>query len=330
MDLQQKTRRFGAAVILCTLCLRLFEAGVPIKIAQWLVQPNISSFLIYLETGRDVRFSASNEAFSPFFRESPAPWIKTEEIQALPPEKPSFSSEDAALIEIYNTSGKQYDLSALLQQPLRWDLRQEEPAVLILHTHTTESYTKNGEDYEETSSYRTLDEDYNMLSIGTKVTQLLEEAGIRVIQDKTFHDYPSYNGSYVHARNTLSELMAEHPSVKLVLDLHRDASGGSGGQLRTIAEIDGKTSAQMMLVMGTNYDAWEENLALAVKLHATLQKQAPGIMRPINLRGQRFNQDLSNGALLIEMGAAGNTHQEALLAAEALAEAIITLANGTE
>ena len=326
MDLQQRTRRFGMAVILCAVCLRLFAAGVPEKVARWLVQPNIASFLIYLETGRDVRFSASEEVFSPFFRESPAPWTKVEEIPPLP----SFSPEDASLVEVYNSSGKKYDLPSLLQQPLDWDLRQENPTVLILHTHTTESYTKNGEAYEESSSYRTLDEDYNMLSIGRKVAEILESSGIRTMQDTTLHDYPSYNGSYVHARNTLSEILAENPSVKLVLDLHRDAAGSGSGQLRTKAEVDGKTCAQMMLVMGTNYDHWEENLALGAKLHVTLQKQAPGIMRPLNLRGQRFNQDLSDGALLIEMGAAGNTHAEAMLAAEQLARAIITLAEGAD
>ena len=326
MDLQQRTRRFGMAVILCALCLRLWEAGVPRKLAQWLVQPNTAAFLIYLETGRDVRFSASEEVFSPFFRESPAPWVKTEEIPPLP----SFSAEAAALVEVYNSSGKKYDLPSLLQQPLSWNLRQESPTVLILHTHTTESYTKNGEDYEESSAYRTLDESYNMLSIGARVAEILEENGIRTLQDETLHDYPSYNGSYVHARNSLTELLAENPSVKLVLDLHRDASGGSGGQLRTLAEVEGKSAAQMMLVMGTNYENWEENLALAAKLQVVLQRQAPGIMRPLNLRGQRFNQDLSGGALLVEMGAAGNTHAEALLAAEALAEAIISLAEGTE
>ena len=324
MDLQQRTRRFGAAVILCALCLRLFAAGVPEKVARWLVQPNIAAFLIYLETGRDVRFSASSEVFSPFFRESPAPWTKTEENPPLP----SFSAADADLVEVYNTSGKKYDLGDLLQKPLQWNLRQEEPTVLILHTHTTESYTKTGENYVETSSYRTLDENYNMLSIGRKVMEILEESGIKTIQDATLHDYPSYNGSYVHARNTLSEILAEYPSIRLVLDLHRDASGGNGGQLRTRAEVAGQTCAQMMLVMGTNYDNWEKNLALGVKLQATLQKQAPGIMRPLNLRGQRFNQDLCDGALLIEMGAAGNTHAEAMLAAEALAQAIITLADG--
>ena len=323
MDLQQRTQRFGAAVILCVLCLRLWEAGMPEKVTAWLTQPETAAFLIYLETGQDVRFSASSDVVAPFFRESPPPWIEPEEI-------PVFTPEDEQLVKIYNTSGKKYDLSRLLAQPLTWNLRQESPTVLILHTHATESYTKNGESYQETAAYRTLDENYNMLSIGTRVAQRLEEAGIPVLRDETLHDYPSYNGSYVHARNSLSEILSETPSIQLVLDLHRDASEGIGGQLRPLVNMEGTTAAQMMLVMGTNFDGWEENLALAVKLHTVLERQTEGIMRPINLRGQRFNQDLSPGALLIEMGAAGNTHAEALLAADALAQAIISLAEGTE
>jgi len=82
-------------------------------------------------------------------------------------------------------------------------------------------------------------------------------------------------------------------------------------------------------VLGTNYDTWEENLSLAAKVHAQLERQSPGIMRPLSLRGQRFNQDLCSGALLVEVGAAGNTRKEALVAARELAKAVIALANGT-
>jgi len=80
--------------------------------------------------------------------------------------------------------------------------------------------------------------------------------------------------------------------------------------------------------VGTNYTGWGGNLSLALKLTALLERQNPGICRPLDLRGQRFNMDLSPGSLLIEVGAAGNTRQEALTAARALAQSILSIANG--
>lgn len=322
MNQYQRSRRVGMAAILCALVCRLLSAGVPEKIAAFLADPHISSFLIYLETGRDVRFSASNEVFAPHFSESPPPWVP----EPTEPALPVFSGES---VELYNTSSKKPDTDALLEAPLDWDLTQDAPAVLILHTHTTESYTKAGEDYEESAAWRTLDEKYNMLSIGKRVAQILEENGIAVLRDEEMHDYPSYNGSYVDARKSIQAILEEYPTIQMVLDLHRDAAGTGRNQLRTLAQVAGQTAAQLMLVMGTNYDTWQDNLSLGLKLQAQLERQAPGITRPVNIRASRFNQDLCPGALLVEVGAAGNTHAEALLAAEELARAIVALAKGT-
>ena len=174
-----------------------------------------------------------------------------------------------------------------------------------------------------------------MLAVGQRVAELLEEAGICVIHDRTVHDYPSYNGAYNHARKQTEAYLQEYPSIQLILDLHRDAMEDSNGQqISTTVDIDGKTSAQLMMVVGTNagglyHPDWEKNMALAAKLHAQLEKTYPGICRPISFRSQRFNQDLSAGAMLIEVGAAGNNRQEALAAAEILAQAILGLSSGT-
>ena len=168
-----------------------------------------------------------------------------------------------------------------------------------------------------------------MLSIGRRVGRLLEEAGIGVLRDTQLHDYPSYNGSYVHARKSIQAILKENPSIRLVLDLHRDASAGEAGQLRTLAQVDGEASAQLMLVLGTNHKKYEENMSFALKIQGYLENIYPGIMRPLQLRAQRFNQDLSSGAILVEVGAAGNSHGEAMIAAEKLAEAIIALSAGT-
>lgn len=255
--------------------------------------------------------------------ESPAPAIP----EATEAPLPSFS--DPEIVDVYYASTKKPDIGALLEKPLEWNLLGDEPSVLILHTHSTESYTKNGETYQETASWRTLDENYNMLSIGQRVLELLAQNGITAIQDRELHDYPSYNGSYTDARKSIQAYLEEYPTIQMVLDLHRDAVESGGGQLRTLASVDGQASAQLMLVLGANHDQYEENLSLALKLHAQLETQTPGITRPLQLRASRFNQDLCSGGLLIEVGAAGNSHAEAMLAAEQLAKAIVALARGT-
>lgn len=323
MDLYGRTLRVGMASLLCAASVRFVSSNLPQKIWQWLIRPDTAAFLIYTETGRDVRFSPSLNTFSPDFVETPPPAAPQMQIPVLP----AFS--DAAIVELTYGCKVQPDIEGLLAKPLNWDLYGEEPTVLIVHTHSTESYTKKGESYQETSQWRTLDENYNMLSIGQRVAELLNAQGIPTVQDRELHDYPSYNGSYVHARNAIREHLKQYPSVQLILDLHRDASAGSGRQLRTLVSVNGEQAAQLMLVLGTNHDHYEENLSLALKLHAQLEAQTPGITRPLQLRGQRFNQDLLPGALLIEVGAAGNSHPEAILAAEQLASAIIALAKGT-
>ena len=333
MDHHQQSLRLGATVIACALLLRLNASGFFDPVADFLSRPSISSLLIYLETGRIVRFSPSSEDIIVFSPESATPdfAIDPTETAILP----AFMAEDAASIEIKYGCSLRPDLEELLVQPLDWDLHSGAPTVLILHTHATESYTKaKGEAYKETSAFRTLDEEYNMVSIGDHVAKLLEAGGITVIHDRQLHDYPSYNGSYNHARKSMAEILKKYPTIRLVLDLHRDASGDNYNQMRTEAEVNGKASAQLMLVIGTDasglkHPQWEENLALGLKLHGQLERIAPGICRYVNLRGQRFNQDLSPGALLVEVGAAGNSHEEALIAAEVLAQGILDLANGT-
>lgn len=322
MDQYERAKRMGIAAILCALLLRLAATDIPQRIASFLTQPNIAAFLIYLETGRDVRFSPSLEVFSPRFVESPPPAAP----EATEPTLPSYSAEET--IELYYGCKVSPDVEQLLAKPLQWDLTGEDPTVLILHTHSTESYTRKNEPYVESSRWRTLDENYNMLSIGRRVAQLLCDAGIGVVQDRALHDYPSYNGSYIHARESIQAYLEEYPTIRLILDLHRDASGGSQ-QMRTLAEVVGQPSAQLMVVLGTNHEGYEENLSLGLKLHAQLQRQAAGITRPLQLRAQRFNQDLCPGALLIEVGAAGNSHAEAMTAAEQLAKAVIALSKGT-
>jgi len=323
MDPHSKALRTGSAAIACAIVFRLA--------ALWPVQVHTAPVPSETETGRDVRFSASREVFWEW--ESAAPLLPA---QPAPEEPvlPAFSPEDAALTDMYYACSLRPDLGALLSLPLSWNLADTEPRVLILHTHTTESYTQRKEPYVESADYRTLDESYNMLSIGSIVAGILSDNGIGVVHDRQLHDYPSYNGSYNDARKSILSYLEQFPGIELVLDLHRDAADTENGQLRPLVTVAGEAVAQLMLVMGTDesglsHESWQENLSLALKLQAQLERQAPGITRPTILRAQRFNQDLSPGALLVEVGAAGNTHEEARRAAEQLAHAIVALAKGT-
>lgn len=324
MKIEQKTLRIGAAVILFACALRFLSSGMARDMTALFLDPSLSSILLYAGTGR--------------VSVSPPPETDVPQSTTLPPQTsspPAFTAEDAALVPVTNYPGGSIDIPAMLVAPLRWDLTAPEPTVLILHSHTCESY-ENTEGYIPSGSYRTRDENYNMVSIGKHLAQCLESRGIGVIHDTTVHDYPSYNDAYKLSRETAQRYLEQYPTICLVLDIHRDAyEDSSGKQLSSTVSIDGVTSSKLMIVAGTNgYDEghphWRENLSVAVKLHAVLEKSYPGLCRSLAIRSSAFNQDLSPGALLIEVGTAGDTRQQALAAAEFLADGIAQLALGSQ
>ena len=319
MEQGHRSLRVAMAVMACALFMPL--AGDLTEVAvQALSEPRVAEFLIYLETGRPVRLEAPQT-------EPTEPQHTTAETQT--PKLPFlFEAQAADRVQLSDFTGYAPDLEKLLASPLSWDLTADGPAVLILHTHATESYTG-------TSGYRTEDPERNMLRVGAEIARVLEENGIGVIHDTTLHDKPSYNGSYNAARKTIAARLEEYPSIRLVLDVHRDALELTDEvQLSTHALVDGQASAQLMLVMGTNagglfHPNWQENLSVAVKLQSLLEGEHPGLFRAMQLRTERFNQDLSPAGMLLEVGAAGDTLEEALVAAKAFARGIAALAQGS-
>ena len=310
--MEQKAIQVGAAVLTLALLLRLgsaWENG----------RKELGRTLIFFSSGRLVTETMPAQT-------QPVPTEPVEEIAA-----PVFGSHEEDFVRV--NASWEVDTLALLRQPLNWQLKGELPTVLILHTHGTESYEADGS-YEETSPYRTLDTDHNMVSVGDRVADLLEAGGIRVIHDRSLHDYPAYNDAYANSRQAASKILEENPSICLVLDLHRDAAEDeNGNQKRSAVTVEGESCARLMMVMGSDkgnlsFPQWEQNLALAVKLQACLEQKYEGLCKPIQLVTSRYNQDLSTGALLIEVGTAGNTHREALTAAEYLAEGILALSGG--
>lgn len=319
--------RTGAAAIALAVVLKIFTS-VPLPTKLFNAQ-SVSRWVIYLETGRILA-----ETVPATQATEPTPTV----IEKEPPEEPrrlSFSPSDGDLVNIRSSWDCALTPRELVMEPLNWDLTGDEPTVLIYHTHAMESYTpQTGEDYTEEVPFRTADLDYNMVSIGTRLAELLENAGISVLHDTTLHDAASYNGSYASSRETVEKYLAQYPSIRLVLDIHRDAAeDGSGHQVAATAETAQGDTARLMLVLGSEAGGlynpnWQENYALAVKLQAVLEQESPGLCRELHLTDQRYNQDLSPGALLIEVGAAGNSHDEALRAMTPLAEAIAALAKG--
>lgn len=204
-----------------------------------------------------------------------------------------------------------------------------EPQVLIMHTHTTESYEPYDRDFYDSSfNSRTTDVTKNVVAVGDAIEQELKNAGIGVIHDTTVHDYPNYNGSYDRSRVTVQAILKKYPSIKVVLDVHRDAIQTSDG-VRTapIATVDGKKAAQIMIISGCddgtmNMPNYMKNFRLASNLQQQLEGDCPGITRPVLFDYRKYNQDLTTGSILLEMGGHGNSIDQAVYSGQLMGKAL--------
>ncbi len=236
-------------------------------------------------------------------------------------------------VYLKNSTSLDVNLKTLLNQKLKFKIAENsEPQVLIMHTHTTESFMIEDTDYyTEEFRARTTDNSKNMVKIGSIIAEKLNKNGIKTLHNKTKHDYPEYTGSYGRSASTVNSYLKKYPSIKIVLDLHRDSVTTDDGKAKLVSEIGGKKAAQVMLVMGSqsgsvkDYPNWKENLSLAVKLHQKIEQKYPTLARPILLRSSKYNQNLTTGSLLIEFGTEANTLDEATYSAELVGEALASL-----
>lgn len=226
---------------------------------------------------------------------------------------------------LYNRTGESVDLAAAAEAAVNITLPSEGPQILIVHTHATEAYTPDGTDvYTASDQSRTLEEEDNMLRVGDEMERVFTEMGLSVVHDRTLHDYPQYNGAYTRSKTTVEQYLEQYPSIKIVLDVHRDALVGEDGTVyKAVTRIDGVDTAQVMLVIGHGQDGsnphWMENLTLACKLQSSMNTLYPTLARPMAFRASSYNQELSTGSLLVEVGTHGNTLQEALAGARLFA-----------
>ncbi len=229
---------------------------------------------------------------------------------------------DADLIAAVNT----------VNLPFSVQVGSAEPQILILHTHATETYQTHPELYYDPDfTARTRNTALNMCAVGQVMADVLNAAGITTLHDTTLHDSPSYTESYARSRATAQSYLQKYPSIKIVLDVHRDAIEDSDGtRVKPLCQIDGQDTAQVMLIAGCDNGTtaklpnWKLNLRFAAAWQQEMAAQYPGLARPV-LCGYRFyNQDLAAGCLLLEVGGHANTLAEAERAGELAAKALVT------
>lgn len=235
-------------------------------------------------------------------------------------------------IAINNETKLKIDIEEIMKEPLKLDFSKKGPEVLIYHTHTTESFLKYASQLgKEGVPARTKDNRWNVVRVGEELAQTLrKEYGIEVIHNATVHDYSGTSGAYGRSLNTATNILKSYPSIKIVIDLHRDALKSE--KLRVVTDINGKKTAKIMFVMGTNasgleHPNWKENMKLAITLQQKLNEKYPGLTRPIFVSPNRFNQHLTNGAMIVEIGGDGNIMSECLESAKYLAEVINEVIN---
>lgn len=241
-------------------------------------------------------------------------------------------SPSSGEVLLSNTTAYKIDPSEYLSRdyPINTPLT-DEPLVLIVHTHGTESFAPEDEPSIGEASQRSADIEENIVAVGSVMAELLNEAGISTLHCETMHDLESYQRSYDLCADTIQKYLAEYPSIKYVFDVHRDAIARQNGDIiKPLCLIDGQLTAQIMLLVGTNekgadHPSWENNLTVAAKLQSKLTEKYENFARPINIRGASFNEQFTKGSLLIEIGSSGNTLSEAKSAARVLTYSLIEM-----
>lgn len=261
-------------------------------------------------------------------QEAPSP-VPVTAVPVTPAPTPTPNVQEAVIaggIRIDNATEYRIDTAQLLTEGPGITLAKGKPQILIIHTHSSEAYTMDDFDrYTPSDDSRTQDLRCNVIRVGDELTEALRDHGLEVIHDREIYDYPSYTGSYTRTGEAIRQYLTKYPSLKVVIDLHRDAIGNGDVVYKTVAEGEGSACAQTMFVVGSNdsgleHPNWRENLKLALYLQSAVHGKHPTLQRPIKLVSERYNQQLTTGSLILEVGSNGNTLQEALEAVRLFAE----------
>ena len=206
------------------------------------------------------------------------------------------------------------DGSTLLGKDLTLPENAEGPQILIYHTHSQETFadSRPGERAD------------TVIGLGDDLQELLEKQyGYEVLHITEAFDMKEgcleRSRAYNYAEPVIAAALEEHPSIQVVIDLHRD---GVNGSKRLVTEINGKPTAQIMFFNGLSrtkesgeltslpnpYQA--ENLAFSFQMEYEAKQYYPGFSRCIYLKGYRYNLHLRPRSVLLEVGAQTNTVEE--------------------
>lgn len=180
----------------------------------------------------------------------------------------------------------------------------DDPAVLIIHTHATESYLPSS-----SGNYHTKKAENTVRDVGSVLAQTLQDEGIASVHDQTLHDNPSYSQSYSRSNETTRKLLEKYPTIKCVIDLHRDAIA-SDSKAATVS-IGGKECALYSYVVSNAVPTYSANLKFIKQMNKTASSDYNGFTGKILERGYRYNQDLSTHYMLLEIGYNRNDISEA-------------------
>ena len=322
----RKSRHFGAFLICCAL----FLAGFALT-ALW----NNAGGNFWKDEETSSLEQSTQLPILPF------PQTPTPEENVIPKGATPIATYDLSYLEkgigyLNNQTFHHPNTNELLQTDVSTKPTQE-PLVLVLHTHTSEGYLSDTVTYLEGDlgeiTY-TQEETRNMLAVGKAFVAALNKNGITAIHCTVMHDATGFSGSYKRAAESIRFFREHYPSIRYIVDLHRDAILTTEGEyVRVVTEIDEKSVAQILPVVGTNaggweHDAWEGNLALALKLRQELNQNDRALCRPVMLKSATYNQEMAPYAILLEIGTGANSIEEAIaaatLAGEAFAKVILS------
>lgn len=319
MELRRRIAALGAVLVFLHICTDITGCDSTSQLIRMAIRDSQQIVGVISQ-------ELTNRKVTPVLDTSPSPDLSATETP-IPTVTPQIlETIIAGGIRVDNSTPYTIDTARLLTEGPSLTLQAGQPQILIIHTHSSEAYTMDDfNQYEPSDTSRTQDINYNVIRVGDALTEALRGYGLEVIHDREIYDYPSYTGSYTRCGDAINQYLEKYPSLAIVIDLHRDAIGSGDVVYKTVAEDEDTPCAQTMFVVGSDasgleHPNWEQNLKLALYLQAAVHMKHPTLQRAVKLVQERYNQQLSGGSLILEVGSNGNTLPEALNAIAFFAE----------